>query len=99
MSQLDGKTFGLKIIFLEYHRVKTLVNKFIAKYKRNGNFHIQRPHVPYSMKQFLLPEKGCKFYYKILLNNCQNVELPIRNKWENIMMMKYGKIYFTVVFS
>ena len=35
---------------------------------------------PFSIKQFLLPEKGCKLYYRILLNNCKNVELPIRNK-------------------
>ena len=64
--------------------MNTLVNKFIAKYKRNGNFHIQRHYVPLSIKQFLLPEKGCKIYYKILFNNCKNVELPMRNKWENI---------------
>ena len=79
------KTFGLKINFLEYHRVNTLVNKFIAKYKKNGNFHIQRPYVPLSIRQFLLPEKGCKIYYRILFNNCKNVELPMRNKWENML--------------
>ena len=70
------KTFGLKNNFLEYHRVKTLVNKLIAKYKRNGNFHFQRPYVPFSIKQFLLPEKGCQLYYKILLNNCKMLNYP-----------------------
>ena len=44
-----------------------------------------RRYVPLSIKQFLSPEKGCKIYYKILFNNCKNVELPIRNKWENML--------------
>ena len=93
------KTFGLKINFLEYHRVKILVNKFIAKYKRNGNFHLQRPYVPFSIKQFLLPEKGCKLYYRILLNNCKNVALPIRNKWENMLSNHDDEVWKNIFHS
>ena len=78
MTLTDIQThFDLSINFLDYHRVKLNLNKFI-KCMSVEKFKINKPCLPYYLK-YVCGNVKSKTFYRMLTQNCENNAL--RLKW------------------
>ena len=70
-----------KTNFLDYYRVKLLINKFNKTYKKGNNFCFLQPYIPMNLRFLLLNKSGTKGIYKKL--NKAEVKMEIIGKWHN----------------
>ena len=68
-----------KINFLDYYRVKLLINKFNKMYKKGDNFCFLQPCIPMYLRFLLLNKSGTKGIYKKL--NTTGVKMELIGKW------------------
>ena len=63
---------NLNFHFLEYHRIKTLVSRYINNHKQTDNFHLSFPVKPNNICILLRHKKGSKDFYKIQQTKVQH---------------------------
>ena len=62
-SEMLGSKYNLNINFLEQHRIKLLVKKFVLKYKKKDPFLFPQPSLPLHLNIVKRSSKGCKDFY------------------------------------
>ena len=74
---------GLKIIFLDYERLRYDISKLTIPQERNDMFG---PYLPAIFFEMGYNMKGCARSYNLLMNSNQNIVRETQQKWEEILM-------------
>ena len=78
-KDIQKKFNFLNVNFLEYHRIKTLVNNFVKKYKNEDMFTHPQPCILKTLPDLHFNTTGTKGIYNEL--NKVNIEKDFQRKW------------------
>ena len=84
INELNLKYPTLVTNFLEHHRVKKLVEKYIQNNDHDGSFIISLPLIPHHVELVLKNKKGCKDMYIIQIDkNLMVSDQKFKQKWND----------------
>ena len=76
-TKLEDKYTHLKMNFLEYLQIKSCVESYVKKYKKDGLFYFQQPCLPTHLLPIFSHNSGSKHYYNILNKPVINMNCKI----------------------
>ena len=91
------KTYNIKTNFLEYHRVTTCVNIYMAKLKEKCTRH-QKPLLPNQIKVLQKSKKGSKDFYRILNKDDPGNLFSNYSFWEEALHINISKDKWNLIF-
>ena len=77
-NEIERRYNLTKINFLEYYRIKLLINNFNKTYKKENNFTFHQPFIPINLRFLLLNKSGTKGIYKKL--NKADIKMKLQTK-------------------
>ena len=83
------QTYGVaQINFLEFHRIKTLAQKYLSKLQPNTNIQLenQKPNIPFQYSILLKIKSGASDIYKVL--STKHKLNYSNNKWEGALQIQ-----------
>ena len=91
------KTYNIKTNFLEFHRVTTCVNRYMAKLKEKCTKH-QKPLLPNQIKVLQKSKKGSKDFYRILNKADLGSLFSNYSFWEEALHINISKDKWNLIF-
>ena len=85
--------------FLEIHRLKLLVTKFIASCNSKNPAIFQRPVISPYLRFVLSNKKRARGYYQILLDKSLDVSVRLNEKWKNDLQSELTENDWSIIFT
>ena len=95
-TKLEDKYTHLKMNFLEYLRIKSCVESYVKKYKKDGLFYFQQPCLPTHLLPIFSRNSGSKHYYNILNKPVINMNCKIA--WNTELNLNIDEITWQQIF-